>query len=128
MSHRTTIEPRRARVGAVNVPRSSGANVAVMSLAPGAVDAVGGAAGDSPRTWRGVAAAEVGVEDPDVALGSKLGDARVEVGLGDDLDVEQHLGVVLAAQFGALATIVADPLRNDLELVPDAGDEVHLVE
>src|ERR671927_181828 len=109
MSHRRATDPRFARVGTAKV-RSSGATVAVISLAPGAVDAVGVAAGDRPRTRRGVAAAEVGVEDPDVALGPQLAHVRVEVRLRDDLDVEQHLGVELAAELGALATVVADPL------------------
>src|SRR5438128_2513838 len=111
----------------MKVPRSSGANVDVISLAPGAVDAVGRAAGDGPRTRRCVAAAEVGVEDPHVALGAELAHPCVEVRLGHDLDVEEHLRVVLAAQLGALATVVADPLRDELELVPHAGDDVYLV-
>src|SRR5918911_4900045 len=104
MSHRTTTEPRFARVGTAKV-RSSGATVAVISLAPGAVDAVGVAAGDRARTRRGVAAAEVGVEDPHVALGAELVHVRIEVRLRDDLDVEQHLGVELPAELRALSTV-----------------------
>src|SRR4051794_27620918 len=117
MSHRTRTEPRRGCAGATKV-RSSGAAVAVISLAPGAVDAVGFAAGDRTRARRCVGAAEVGVEEPDVPLRPQLAHVRVEVRLRDDLDVEQHLRVVLPAQLGALATVVPDRVGNELELVP----------
>src|SRR3954470_16159184 len=67
MSHRVMVEPLRVVTGAATAC-SSVTNVAVISLAPGAVDAVRGTAGDGPGARRGVAAAEVGIERADVAL------------------------------------------------------------
>src|SRR6478672_7884574 len=123
MSHRVMTAPLRVRTGTTRAC-SSVTNVAVMSLAPGAVDAVGGGTGYGPGARRCVTAAEVGVERADVALRAQLLDVGVEVRLRDHTDLEEHLRVVLAAELGALAPVVPDPLRHDLELVPDAGDDV----
>src|SRR3954447_7879314 len=127
MSHRVMVEPLRVVTGAAWAC-SSVTNAAVMSLAPGAVDAVGRAAGDGPGARRRVAAAEVGVERPDVALAAQLLDVGVELGLRNHPDVEEHLGVVLAAELGALALVGPDLLGHDLELVPHPRDDVQLVE
>src|SRR4051794_15018910 len=125
--HRTTIAPLRS-LGRTPWLCVSGARVAVMSLAPGAVDAVGGPAGHSPGPRRGVAAPEVGVELAGLPERAQLLDVSLVLRLRDHLDVEEHLGVVLAAQLGALAAERAGLRRHDLELVPDARDHVHLVE
>src|SRR3954451_15402914 len=121
MSHRVMTLPLRVVTGTARAC-SSVTNAAVMSLAPGAVDAVGGSAGHGPRARRCVGATEVGVERPDVPLSAQLLDVSVEVRLRDHLHVEQHLRVVLAAELRALALVRPDLPGHDLELVPDAGE------
>src|SRR3954466_6061758 len=94
----------------------------------GAVDAVSGTAQNRPGARRGLTTSEVGSEGPDVPLRAELLDERVELLLRDHLDIEEHLRVVLAAQLRALALEDARPPRYDLELVPHAGEDVHLVQ
>ena len=66
--------------------------------------------GHSPRASRCLQVADVGVVLP----------------RGHDLDVEQHPGVVLAAELGALALVGPGLGRGDLERVRPPGDDVHL--
>jgi len=61
-----------------------------------------------------------------LALGAQFLHLVVERGAVDNLDLEQHAGVVDTAQLGALAGVGADPIRCQFEDVGLAGDEVHL--
>ena len=51
---------------------------------------------------------------------------RVIVGTGHDVDAEEHLRVVGAAELRAFAGEGADLVRRELELVLATGDDIHL--
>ena len=67
---------------------------------------------------------EVRPQQTGLTLRPQVLHVRVEVSAGDDLDVEQHVGVVGAAELGALALEGSLLGGNDLELVDPAGDDV----
>src|SRR5665647_1591893 len=67
-------------------------------------------------------------EHPDVALCPEVSHARLVVGQGHDLDLEEHVRVVFPAQLGALALKDADLGGNDLEPVDLARYDVELAQ
>ena len=65
---------------------------------------------------------------PDVALRPEVGHVGVVLGPVHDLDVEEHPGVVGAAELGALAGEGPRLVGHHLEGVDPAGDHVELLE
>ncbi len=114
---RTTWVDRPARVAV----RSEVGIVAVIRCSPGGRDhlLVGG--------LERLLAERVG-QLPRLAQVTQLGHLCIEVSLRHDLDLEQHLGVVGAAELGALTLVLADLGGDDLELVRLARDDVELLQ
>src|SRR5690606_30298866 len=58
----------------------------------------------------------------------QLSQLSLELGLADNLDVEEHLRVVLAAKLGALTVVAAFNLWSQVDVVGLAWDHVQLLQ